>query len=163
MGYFHRSFRMNRILLPALLCIFVFSSCAGFRNAQPPVVKGISDFKPHIREGGLDMEFTTKLHNPDKLKFRLSDAELDVLVAGVRIARIENTKRIKIKGTEYPNVNWAVRGELAPLLSKPGALLGSVLRGRPTFEVSGYITIRKMLMKRRIPVKLSIPVEIPVK
>ena len=68
---------------------------------------------------------------------------------------------MKIRRQLQPEMDWNVTAELAPMLKKPGALLGTLFTGRVNFEVSGSMTIRKWFWTRTIPVTLKLPVEIP--
>lgn len=124
---------------------------------------GISAFKAgKLKEGKLPISFTTKLKNPDKLAFVIKHVDLELMVAGTRIAEINSSRRLKIKRKLEHEMNWEVTAELAPMLKEPGKLLKSIFSGRPNLEVVGTMTIRKCFWTRTIPVKLKLPVELPI-
>jgi LEA14-like dessication related protein len=142
--------------------IFLFSACGSYRNVTAPTVEGISAFKVgKVHDGQLPFTFTTRLKNPDKLGFKVKRVDLELMFAGTRIAEIKSNHTMRIKRQLEPELNWEVSAELAPLLKKPGALIGTLLRGKINFEVSGTITVKKFLWSKTIPVKLRLPVEIP--
>ena len=97
-----------------------------------------------------------------KLKFQVKRVELELLIAGVRVAEINSDKKMKIHRQLEPELHWEVTAEMAPLLKNPGVLLGSLMRGKINLEVSGTMTVGKLFWTRTIPVKLKLPVEIPV-
>lgn len=145
-----------------IACLF-FGSCQSYRHARPPEVKHINNFKyGSIQNGKMQFSFTTELYNPDRLRFRVRSAELDLMVNGVRLARVNTRKNVRIKGQVSPEVQWDIEAGLKPALSNPGILVGSLLRGRVNVEVSGTITVSKLFYKRTIPVTLKTPVQIPV-
>ncbi len=142
--------------------IILLTSCGSYRNVTAPTVEGISNFKVRkIHDGQLPFTFTTRLKNPDKLAFKVKRVDLELLFAGTRIAEIKSDKKMKIRRQLEPELEWEVSAELAPMLKKPSALLGTLLRGKINFEVSGSITVKKFLWTKTIPVKLKLPVEIP--
>lgn len=158
------SFRRLNVLSRIYILVIVISvsSCGSYRNVTAPTVDGISNFKVgKLHEGQLPFTFTTRLKNPDKLGFKVKRVDLELLFAGTRIAEIKSDKKMKIKRQLEPELVWEVSAELAPMLKKPGALLGTLLRGKINFEVSGTITVKKFLWTKTIPVKLKLPVEIP--
>jgi LEA14-like dessication related protein len=155
-------FRFSAVLIIALFFVGALSSCSSYKNVTAPTVDGISNFKVGKLNGGeLPFSFTTRLKNPDKLKFKVKRVDLDLMLAGTRIAQIKSGRTMKIRRQLQPEMDWNVTAELAPMLKKPGALLGTLFTGRVNFEVSGSMTIRKWFWTRTIPVTLKLPVEIP--
>jgi LEA14-like dessication related protein len=155
--------KISRVL-PLVVGVFLMlSSCGNYKNVTAPTVNGISDFKiGNLHDGKLPFSFTTRLKNPDKLKFHVKRVELELLIAGVRVAEINSDKKMKIHRQLEPELHWEVTAEMAPLLKNPGVLLGSLMRGKINLEVSGTMTVGKLFWTRTIPVKLKLPVEIPV-
>jgi LEA14-like dessication related protein len=155
--------KISRVL-PLVVGVFLMlSSCGNYKNVTAPTVNGISDFKiGNLNDGKLPFSFTTRLKNPDKLKFHVKRVELELLIAGVRVAEINSDKKMKIQRQLEPELHWEVTAEMAPLLKNPGVLLGSLMRGKINLEVSGTMTVGKLFWTRTIPVKLKLPVEIPV-
>ena len=155
--------KISRVL-PLVVGVFLMlSSCGNYKNVTAPTVNGISDFKiGNLNDGKLPFSFTTRLKNPDKLKFQVKRVELELLIAGVRVAEINSDKKMKIQRQLEPELHWEVTAEMAPLLKNPGVLLGSLMRGKINLEVSGTMTVGKLFWTRTIPVKLKLPVEIPV-
>jgi LEA14-like dessication related protein len=145
-----------------LLFVISFSACSSYEHATAPTVNGVSNFKiGKLQEGKLPVSFTTTLKNPDKLKFHVKRVDLEIIFAGVRVAEIKSDKKMKIRRTLEPELDWNITAELAPLLKKPGALLGTLFRGKINFEISGTMTVGKLFWSRTVPVKLKLPVEIP--
>ena len=155
--------KISRVLPLVVGVCLMLSSCGNYKNVTAPTVNGISDFKiGNLNDGKLPFSFTTRLKNPDKLKFHLKRVELELLLAGVRVAEINSDKKMKIQRQLEPELHWEVTAEMAPLLKNPGVLLGSLMRGKINLEVSGTMTVGKLFWTRTIPVKLKLPVEIPV-
>lgn len=160
--YMIHSFRKPFLLLMLVVSSISFSSCGSYRNVTAPTVDKISAFKlGKLENGKLPFSFTTRLKNPDKLSFKVKRVDLDLLFAGTRVAQIKSSRTMKIKGSLEPEMEWEVTAELAPMLKKPGALLGTLFTGKVSFEVSGTMTVRKWFWTKTIPVKLKLPVEIP--
>ena len=155
--------KISRVLPLVVGVCLMLSSCGNYKNVTAPTVNGISDFKiGNLNDGKLPFSFTTRLKNPDKLKFHVKRVELELLIAGVRVAEINSDKKMKIQRQLEPELHWEVTAEMAPLLKNPGVLLGSLMRGKINLEVSGTMTVGKLFWTRTIPVKLKLPVEIPV-
>lgn len=155
-------FKVATFLIVGFFGVGVLSSCSSYKNVTAPTVDGISNFKVGKLNGGeLPFSFTTRLKNPDKLKFKVKRVDLDLMLAGTRIAQIKSGRTMKIKRQLQPEMDWNVTAELAPMLKRPGALLGTLFTGKVNFEVSGSMTIRKWFWTRTIPVTLKLPVEIP--
>jgi hypothetical protein len=154
---------MNKLVkLFALSCVFLICSCSSYDHVIAPTVNGISGFKiGKLAEGKLPLSFNTTLKNPDKLKFHVKRVNLELIFAGVRVAELRSERKMKIRRQIESEIHWEVVAELAPLLKKPGALLGTLFRGKIDFEVSGTMTIGKFLWSKTVPVKLKLPVEIP--
>ena len=81
----------------------------------------------------MPFNFTTRLKNPDKLKFKVKRVDLDLMLAGTRIAQIKSGRTMKIRRQLQPEMDWNVTAELAPMLKKPGALLVTLFTGRVNF------------------------------
>ena len=156
-----KTFRCFALVISALLLL---NSCNGIKNIQAPTVDGIKDFKMGSPSNGkLPFSFTTPLKNPDRLKFHIKSADLEFVVAGVRIAEIKTTKKMKIRRELTPELKWEATAELALLLKNPAALLGSFIKQKPMLDVSGTITVGKLFWKKTLPIKMKLPVEIPFK
>lgn len=156
------SFFVKLTLAHLFGAILLFSACGSYKNVTAPTVDGISHFKVgKFQDGKLPFTFTTRLKNPDKLKFKVKRVDLDLMFAGTRIAQIKSGRTMKIRRQLQPELDWEVTAELAPMLKKPGALLGTLFRGKINFEVSGTMTVRKLFWTRTIPVTLQLPVKIP--
>jgi LEA14-like dessication related protein len=151
---------------PALLAgilLVVLCSCSTYRNVEAPTVSGISAFKAgKLQEGRLPLSFNTTIKNPDRLSFKIKRVDLELLVAGTRIAEIKSNRKVRIRRQLEHEMHWEVTAELAPMLKQPGKLLKSIFTGRPQLEISGTMTVRKLFWTRTVPVKLRIPVELPI-
>jgi LEA14-like dessication related protein len=146
-----------------LMIVFTMGSCASYRNVEAPKVSGISAFKAgKLQEGKLPLSFKTTLKNPDKLSFKIKRVDLELLVAGTRIAEIKSNRNVRVRRKIEHEMQWEVTAELAPMLKQPGKLLKSLFTGRPQLELSGTMTVRKLFWTRTIPVKLKLPVELPI-
>ena len=155
-------FTLNFLFI--LSTLFLLNSCVGIKNIQAPTVDGIKDFKMGApKDGKLPFSFTTPLKNPDRLKFHIKRADLEFVVAGVRIAEIKTTKKMKIRRQLEPELKWEATAELALLLKNPTALLGSIIKQKPVLDVSGTITVGKLFWKKTLPIQMKLPVEIPFK
>ncbi|MBX7201667.1 MAG: LEA type 2 family protein [Bacteroidia bacterium] len=159
--------RGGRLALFVLTMLFLgttLPACKGLRSAQAPTVDRISDFKVEgLREGQLHFKFKTRLNNPDRLRFKIRKVELDLMFNGVRIAQINTHKRMTIRRELNPEAEWNVSAALKPLISNPGKLIGSLAMGKVDFDLSGRITISKWGIRKTLPVKLQLPVTIPVR
>lgn len=151
---------------PALflgVMLILLNSCASYRNAEAPTVSGISAFKAgKIQEGRLPLSFNTTIKNPDRLSFKIKRVDLELIVAGTRIAEIKSNRNVRVRRKLEHEMQWEVTAELAPMLKQPGKLLKSIFTGRPQLEVSGTMTVRKLFWTRTVPIKLKIPVELPI-
>jgi hypothetical protein len=156
---------------PEYLCLFlcagltIFSvSCKTLRNAEPPTVEKISGFEVEgLRDGQLHFRFKTRLNNPDRLRFKIRRVEMDLMFNGVRVAQISTTRRLRIRGGLHPEPEWRVAAGLKPLISNPARLAGSLISGKVDFDIEGRITISKWGIRKTIPVKLQLPVTIPLR
>ena len=154
--------KFTRNYLLVLSMLFLLNSCVGIKNIQAPTVDGIKDFKiGSPKDGKLPFSFTTPLKNPDRLKFHIKNADLQLLVAGIQIAEIKTTKKMKIRRQLEPEINWEASAELSLFLANPGALLGSFLKQKPILDINGTITVGKLFWKKTLPIKMKLPIEIP--
>jgi len=159
--FFPDSFR-----IPALLAVLVLfaASCKNLNNAKPPTVDRISAFQVDgLRDGQLHFRFKTRLNNPDRLRFKIRRVELDLIFNGVRLAQINTRKKMLIRREAQPEPEWQVAAELKPLISNPGKLIGSLAMGKVDFDLEGRISISKWGIRRTLPVKLRLPVTIPLR
>lgn len=141
--------------------ILGFSSCAGFQNVAMPSIERISNFEAgKLKDGKLDFSFTTEIHNPDRLKFKIRKVNLDVLVNDIKVGEIRTQRTIRIMRLQHPAVKWDLTGDLKALL-KPGMVLGILSGKKPQLSVQGNVVVSKWFIRKSIPVNLKLPVQLP--
>jgi LEA14-like dessication related protein len=151
------------IFIFSLIIVFTLGSCKNYNNVRQPTIEKITGFTPGaIKDGNLSFSFTTIINNPDLLKFKIKNVDLELLFNGTKIAEVKTKRTIRVKGEISPEIKWDVVGNIKPMLSKPGALFSSLLSGKVNFQTKGTITISKCLYSKTIPVNLKIPIQIPV-
>lgn len=154
----------NIFLFAPLLLLLLAGSCTSLKRAQAPSVEKISSFEVEgLRDGALHLRFKTRLNNPDRLRFTIRRAELDLMFNGVRVAQISTRKQMRIRGVQHPEQEWKVAAGLKPLISNPLKLAGSLISGNVDFDLEGRITISKWGFRKTLPVKLQLPVTIPLR
>jgi LEA14-like dessication related protein len=151
------------IVLAFIALAFSFTSCGILRQPREPQIEKITNVKVgKIHDGKLDLKVTTRLYNPDRIKFRIRKVDLDILINGYPVGKITNPSVIRIPKETNPDIEWDIEANLMKLI-KPGMLLSVITQQKMKLELSGYIRVKKSLFAKNIPVRVDSPFEIPYK
>ncbi|MFN4122293.1 MAG: LEA type 2 family protein [Flavobacteriales bacterium] len=149
------------IFLFSIVFIVSTTSCGIFSQPREPQIEKITNVKVgKINDGKLDLKVSTKLYNPDRIKFRIRKVDLDILINGYPVGKITNPSVIRIPKETNADIDWDIEANLMKLL-KPGMLLSVITQQKMKLELSGYIRVKKSLFAKNIPVRVDSPFEIP--
>jgi LEA14-like dessication related protein len=148
------------VIFPVLITLLV--SCGSYKNITVPTIESISGFKAgNIKDGKVNLSFTTHLNNPGLLKFRIRKTRLNLIIGNVKIGEVENKRSIKVRRSLKPEIQWEVTADLNNVLKNPGILLQSLMKGKLDLQIQGDITVSKFLFRKTIPVNLKTPFQMP--
>lgn len=149
------------LFLVSIGLILSSSSCGIFRHPREPQIEKITNVKVgKINDGKLDLKVSTRLYNPDRIKFRIRKVDLDILINGYPVGKITNPSVIRIPKETNADIDWDIEANLMKLL-KPGMLLSVITQQKMKLELSGHIRVKKSLFAKNIPVRVDSPFEIP--
>jgi len=152
----HKNFKSIRIWLPIFVCILLLglTSCV---PENPVELKKIENVKfSEISKKGINLEIVALIENRSGYKFRINDANLDIMLNQVSIGQVKLAKDCVIKRKSTASYNFRVDASYSDLLAGGiASLVNLAFKKKIRCTCKGWIEVRKWGISRKIPVEFD--------
>lgn len=150
--------RFFNVLVPLLAIVTLFSSCS-FQDLE---IRNVENFEIEKTENGkVEGVMKVRIYNPNNFAITVTNADLDVFAANVRVGDAHLSKKFKISAKSEETYDIEVDANIQNLLTGGLGSLVSVLSGKkPKVMLEGELKARSFLISKTIPIKLE--TEIPL-
>lgn len=120
-----------QIILFLMVAIFI-PSCS---LVKPVELKGVNSFQINEKTGvGVEVTTSLKLYNPNRFTITLNSTDVDVLIEGIKLGKLETHDPIEIPAKQVFNGEFKITIGLANLLTVGRSLFVKVKSG--SFQVA---------------------------
>ncbi|MCU0429464.1 MAG: hypothetical protein MUF42_05780 [Cytophagaceae bacterium] len=135
------------LALGAALLMWCLSSCASFKT---PELNSIEDFGIKTNNGGLGIQFTASISNPNAYRLVIKQAKLQVRLNNQSLGSLDMNDKLVLKGRSDFKKSYVLQSSAENLLFSLPGLLGSK---KQEILVQGTIKGRVFIFSKTIPVE----------
>jgi hypothetical protein len=158
-GMLIHTWRLVFVLLGGLM--LGFQSCKAYEISEFPTIERITRIEPgNLKDGKLDISFTTEIKNPGRFRFKVRKIDLDVFIDDTQIGTLNSKRVMDILRLQNAEVKWDLTGDVKALL-KPEMLINVITGKTPQFRVEGKMVVSKFIFRKTIPVNIKTPIKLP--
>lgn len=144
--------RVSRFTVLLLsIIISIFSTGCSFQEIEFGGVKGVS--VKNISKESIQLEIKVKITNPNTFSFKITDVDLDVLLNGNELGRINKIEKVTIPAKSDQIHTFNLDIALSKLKSNAISIAASFLTGKKNIILNGTITARWFLIKKKIRIE----------
>ncbi len=140
-------FQINKCFWGILLVFSVLcSGCLKTEDIQLKSIKNVTyqDFKGN----SLTLEAVAVIDNPNRMKVKIKDANLDLLLNDKKVGRITQIEQIELLARTEKDYNVQLSVELTDLMSNLPALYRVLMNETANFQLSGSVQVSSFLYKK---------------
>lgn len=140
-------------LLILTLFFFVFSLCSCV-NEDAISFKKVEKIKfNNISKEGISLDIKALIENNTAFRFKISDADLDIMLNQVSIGQVRLKEDCLIKRNRAASYDFMVEASYSDLLSGGiASLVNLAFKKKIRVACKGWIEIKKWGIKRKVPV-----------
>lgn len=144
----------NTIFTIILISIISFSSCK-VQEVEVGDFRGIKLGKIEGKTVELNMQVPIK--NPNKFKFKIAKAKLDIKLDTKELGNVSKIEKIKIPAKSNAVYPLKITIQLSDKLDIPSLLMSGMFKQKSKVSIKGKVKARKFIFSRKFDVDVNKP------
>lgn len=148
---------MKKYLFIAFIIISALSSCE-YKEVEIGDIEGVKI--KEITKSKVLLDLMIPIHNPNNVKFKITNIDLDINLNGTDLGKVKELKNIKIPANSNETHTFSVEVEFSKILAGSLNILGALMKkDKAKVKLKGKIHVKSFLLGKTIDVNIDKPVK----